>query len=512
MLKRAGQMFILLLVIGMSLMVPTYAEAKAPKGSQIAQLPVDGKTNVQIIQQLETEIAIWYAGEDFELVGEFEYFTLPRSVVKFDIDATLRAFQEQTKRTLSSFFMKKRNVQLPLVVTIDEDNMAVKEFRSRDYIDTDIIFDRIEEIASELGTDSIPISYVDEENIPFETVAEVELEIPKLSNAVLHFAVKELDDVIIEKKSTFSFIHAVDFPKAIGATSKEMSFLGTALYQLFLHSTFDIIERHQHVTVPNYAKAGLDAEVNVDQKKNLIVYNNDVISYKLDVNIEGDYVVASLLASPRERQTQYEQKEAEEIEQRTIYRYSRWVEPGDVQVVQDGEKGVTIETRRNYYDNNNMFLKSEVISKDVYLPIPRILLVSHEDPVEEEIDIEIEEEIDIESVEEQLNNVDNQLNNIADSVGFDWDDFDTNDINIIPTDQLAELKHEQARLEEMIVELEEMFLILEEALRDDLAEQRKLLEDYYDEMLEKYDQFLESLLQDTGENGIEDEEEVEEDA
>ena len=107
-----------------------------------------------------------------------------------------------------------------------------------------------------------------------------------LSNAVLTYAIDELNGFIIEPDDTFSFLQTVTFPEALTTTTNEVSFLATALYSLFLQTNFDIVERNSGLTVPSYAEPGLDVVVNDKEEKDLVVVNPNSISYKIEISLK----------------------------------------------------------------------------------------------------------------------------------------------------------------------------------------------------------------------------------
>lgn len=479
---------LIITILLLTAIIPKTAIAKAPAGSMIGNVHVAGQEAEQIEQSLEVEIALWQSKDDLILTSDFENLTIPREVIIFDIDATISEFQERTKRKLTSFFMKPKNVHIPLHVSIDENHDAIQNVKELSYIDTDTMLLRLKEVASELNDMELSIVYFDESNIPMENVVEVSLNIPSLSNAVINYAIDKLDGAVIGADETFSFLHAVEFPEAILATEKEMSFIGSALYELFLQANFDIVERHAHERVPGYTEAGLDARISEEEERDLVAHNRDDVSYKVSLERKGEALHVALQSTAPKASYEYEKVKEEEIEQRTIYRYSKDLEPGEQQVIQAGKKGLTVETRRNEYSENNVFIDYEVISKDVYLPIPAIILMSSE----EESD-EADETVDGEDLDESLDELEESLDDFDDF--FEWDDPDSPDgdsINIVPIDQLEALKEEQKKLRNMIDELAEIFELLDEQMNESLKEQQEK----FDELFKLYDSLLEQLLND----------------
>src|SRR5690606_35145052 len=126
--------------------------------------------------------------DEIKFQSDYETFYIPRSAVTFDINGTIQRINEQTKRKLTNFFIRPKNVQVPLIVQINEEETALKQLKELDYIDYDATIQQLKLFASELRDEAVPLIYVDENNLPFELVKEVEREIPDyMSNTVISY-------------------------------------------------------------------------------------------------------------------------------------------------------------------------------------------------------------------------------------------------------------------------------------------------------------------------------------
>src|SRR5690625_3671587 len=320
--RNIFQMVVVNMLILILFITPVHTEAagKMPDGSTIANISIEKMSDSEVKKKLETELTIWQSGEDINLLSDFEQFTIPRSVFEFDIDATINQFNDRTKRTFTSLFMRQKNVQIPLQVTIDEKHEAIQNLKERDYINFAETIASLEANASQLEGSDIQIIYIEGKDIPLETIAEVELKTPNLSNAVLNYAIDELENYVIGPEEHFSLLETVVFPENLTKSNKELNFLGTALYSLFLQTNFTIVERHANVRLPAYAEPGIDASVSVKENKDLIVVNPTKLSYKLEVERKNDILSVALKSSKSDITYQYELENVREIKQRTIYR------------------------------------------------------------------------------------------------------------------------------------------------------------------------------------------------
>lgn len=479
---------VIMSVIILSLPINVAAASKMPDGSMIANISVENKTENEISQLLENEIALWKEGEDITLKSDFELIMLPHSAVQFDIHTTINQLKEKTKRTFSNFFLGQKNVHIPLSVQVDEENEAIQALKKFDHIDLDSTLTNVEEMASRLENSPATLTYIEGKEIPLETIASVEMKIPSLSNAVLTYAIDELNGFIIEPDDTFSFLQTVTFPEALTTTTNEVSFLATALYSLFLQTNFDIVERNSGLTVPSYAEPGLDVVVNDKEEKDLVVVNPNSISYKIEISKTNDHLHAELKGFPEETTYQYETKNVEEIKQRTLYRYSKKLKAGEQKILQEGQKGKTVEVHRLRYSANNTFIDAERISKDVYLPVPRVVLVSTTE------EVPIEEQASTEDMEEGMNELEQDMNDLDEELNDDL--APDTPIQIIPIDQLEELLKQQAELQEKIIEMEEKMKRFELTVEEDMEGRQKKLDQRFTELKEQYEKLLEYLLED----------------
>src|SRR5699024_3586353 len=198
---------------------------------------------------------------------------------------------------------------------------SVQSLRKKDYVDAETTLTDAEFVASELEDDEVNVTYRNEEDIPFEVISEVTIDSSKISDSVLNKVLHDLHGYVIPANEWFTILHDMILDDELTYSTKEASMIASSLYELFLTSNFDIVDRHKHSFPPANSKAGLDAFV--DRKKNtdLSVVNSNDIAFVLETFKQDDELVVTLNAASHGFTYEYDQ-EKENIGSRTLFRYS----------------------------------------------------------------------------------------------------------------------------------------------------------------------------------------------
>lgn len=190
-----------------------------------------------------------------------------------------------------------------------------------------------------------------------------------------------------------------------------------------------------------------------------------------------------------ENNYQYEVTQIEEIEPRTIYRYSNKLDPGEQEIIQHGQKGEKVIVERLIY-KNKVFVDSESISEEVYLPVPEIIVVSaQEEPVSEGSDIEGDSEsIELDDmISDELDERSGEMRNVADEIDerIANGKFDDEDDSLYSSLLLVDFLEEFETFKEQIDEYDKRLEQIERELDTNLSEEYSNLIDYQKE-IEKY--------------------------
>lgn len=438
------------------------AASKAPKGTEIAHISVADMTKKEVQEKIEKSITVWKTGKPLLIKNDFEKIEIPRTAFTFDTDQTFEELEVQTKRQLTNFFIKPKNTQLSLIVTLDEDDLAVQYLLDQTHIDTELIKQQLLETAEDLGNNQIALSYTDEDAIPFKTIAEAEMTFEDLPEHIIQKAAAELDGMIVEPETALSYLNDVDI-YALLIDAKENTTAAGGLYQLFLKTNFEIAERHIMQHQSTESEPGTEAYVNKKSNEDLIVYNPNDVAFIIKAKQSADTIKLTLQSTYDESSHKYDVT-TEEIDYRTLYRYSHDLSVGTENVIQQGEQGLDVKTNRLRYDQNKVFEGSDLLAHDIYLPVPRIILTSSKVEVSDDVGSEDDAHED----------------------ALDESEEDASEETIDETEDMLDYSEPQIELdEEQLEELEQ--LMLEEFLQP-----VKELKDNYTSLTEQLEEMKQS--------------------
>lgn len=390
-LKYIGPFVFFVIIIVLSTYSPAEASGKISQGSTIANIPLEGATSEEAINILTENITTWYAEDVFLLTSDYETIEIPRSAFQFEIDATVEQLSEKMKRDWRNLFIKQKNVHLPLIVTMNE--TALPDMP--DYIDQESTLESALAVAENLGEQAVSIEYATDPEELLETIAQTTLTVPDIHDTVTDHFIGQVNGIVIPALESFSYIDSVSLVDTIRIMNDEgieidwdmqpeMSFIATGIYDLALQTDLEVLERHSQRTVPNYTEAGVEARVDYQIDKDLLVYNPNSYAYFIDAEREGDEVTFTLEALSTETARPYTTERRDDVEARTIYRFSRTLPYGTSEVLQSKRDGYYIDV----YDEEELEKAGEneevePIQSDYYPPRHEVILVSSADEPEE---------------------------------------------------------------------------------------------------------------------------------
>jgi len=151
--------------------------------------------------------------------------------------------------------------------------------------------------------------------------------------------------------------------------------VSSTLYNAALLAGFEIVERRPHSRVSGYIQAGRDATVyypTID----LRFRNRLEAPVMLSLQVEGNKLYAAVLGDPRARRlVEVTTRTISTLAPKTDHILDATLPSGKEVVEQEPETGLIVETLRKVFTGDGVQVSEEVLSRDVYPPVNRILRV-----------------------------------------------------------------------------------------------------------------------------------------
>ncbi|QPQ36731.1 VanW family protein [Lysinibacillus sp. JNUCC-52] len=300
--------------------------------------------------------------------------TVDPKMLVFDVASSVAEYRTLTDKPWFAFWEGKRTVHLPLQVIGDE--QLIKQLESMGVWEAETTLNEVIAQASYLNKHSIEATVADTTSMEAERLALSIEQIPTNAKGVLAL-VNTLNDYIIAPNEPFSLLNVLG-EKVEEANSEGVNFVASLIYHTVLQTEFEILERHAQDKKMDYLQQGLDAAVNSVLNKDLQFINYATQPTKLKLMIENDTLKVELLAQTKEKEITVRVSKDKIVQPRIITRYSKDLAMGQEEILQNGQEGVRVEVYRSIVENG--ISREELVSRDYYAPINRIVVQSSRQP------------------------------------------------------------------------------------------------------------------------------------
>ncbi len=300
--------------------------------------------------------------------------TVDPKLLVFDVASSMAEYRTLTDKPWFAFWEGKRTVHLPLQVIGDE--QLTKQLESMGVWEAETTLNEVIAQASYLNKHSIEATVADTTSMEAERLALSIEQIPTNAKGVLAL-VNTLNDYIIAPNEPFSLLNVLG-EKAEEANNEGLNFVASLIYHTVLQTEFEILERHAQDKKMDYLQQGLDAAVNRALNKDLQFINYATQPTKLKLMIENDSLKVELLAQNKEKEITVRVSKDKIVQPRIITRYSKDLAMGQEEIIQNGQEGVRVEVYRSIVENGSS--REELVSRDYYAPINRIVVQSSRQP------------------------------------------------------------------------------------------------------------------------------------
>ncbi len=363
---------VVLLAIWLPNLIIDRALAKGD-GSTIGGVLVKNLDEDAIEVAIQEAIRVWQ-DTPITVEGGGVTATVDPKLLVFDVASSVAEYRTLTDKPWFAFWEGKRTVHLPLQVIGDE--QLTKQLESMGVWEAETTLNEVIAQASYLNKHSIEATVADTTSMEAERLALSIEQIPTNAKGVLAL-VNTLNDYIIAPNEPFSLLNVLG-EKAEEANNEGVNFVASLIYHTVLQTEFEILERHAQDKKMDYLQQGLDAAVNSVLNKDLQFINYATQPTKLKLMIENDSLKVELLAQTKEKEITVRVSKDKIVQPRIITRYSKDLAMGQEEIIQNGQEGVRVEVYRSIVENG--ISKEELVSRDYYAPINRIVVQSSRQP------------------------------------------------------------------------------------------------------------------------------------
>lgn len=335
-----------------------------PPGTMIASVSIGGLTDEEAEVKLVVETESWKNNTSFKFIYFDEMVEIEAAEIEFFITESLQLVDKgfgDLYANLPDHILLEAIEAFSYPIPMAELNQKEIKERVRSHIVT-------------LTNSAVYIDineYIDSNENQVGVVATAKISNLESTLQLAEWTLK-LNDFVVDAEAAFSLLETMNEVNALPTEGESLNLIATVLYQLFLETNFQIVERHSGLTLPSNTPVGLNAVVRPD-KADFIVENKNYYPYTLKLSFQNNELNASLtgLAFPYKYTPII--KDERVIEPRKIVHFSAARRIGDKQVINNGEKGFFAEVYRQVRNRQTeQLLHEQFLFEDFYPPVHEV--------------------------------------------------------------------------------------------------------------------------------------------
>lgn len=339
------------------------------QGSTIGGMEIGNLKGEELKSALTNRVNEWYA-QNLTVSGGDSSIEVSSSTFQFDIESTVNQYEENYRKPWYAFWKSDTTVHLPLTVFPSE--VVKDEIAGISSWDIDATYSNVELAASYLKADEVEAVVIDTSGLEIDRIS-LSLEAMPEGAMGINELILALNDTVIDPLMPFSIIEQLG--DSINLANREaINFVASNIYNAAVHVNSEILERHSQNEIPSYLKPGLEAKVDVLANEDLKFVNLSTQPIVLKLSMDEGKLMTEVYTPAMETEVSVTVAEDEEIQPRTITRYSKDLAIGQTKQVQQGEKGLRVSVYRTVYD------EQKLVSNDYYPPVDRIIVKSSQQP------------------------------------------------------------------------------------------------------------------------------------
>ena len=366
---------IALLIVLLSIWIPNFIVSSAASadnnavGSTIGGIETSDLKGEELKALLTNAVNDWYK-QSLTVTGGGTSIEVSSSTFQFDIESTVANYENQVHKSWFAFWKDTPTVHLPLIVFPSE--IVKNEISNVSSWDTDLTYNNVQLNAAYLKTDPVEAVVIDVSVLETDRISLSVEPMPEGAMGINEL-VLALHETVIEPQTTFSMIEKIGDTMNL-ANREAINFVASNLYNAALNINAEILERHSQNEIPSYLKPGLEAKVDVLANEDLKFANSSSNPVVLKLIMEEGNLKTEVYTPAKETEVDVTVSQDEEIQPRTITRYSADLAIGQTEQLQEGAKGLRVSVYRTAFD------EQKLVSRDYYPPVDRIIVKSSKQP------------------------------------------------------------------------------------------------------------------------------------
>lgn len=368
---KVGILTILVVLVAYIISPIPFTAADSDSSSTIGRVKVSGLTEEEMKTALLEAVGEWQSAP-LTVTGDGWVVELDPAQVVFDIDASIASYEQQAKKPWFAFWQKERSVQLPLIIESDGDwQERIREVGAWAF---DATYYNVRNAASYLSKTALEAEVVTVDTANFDRIA-LEMQPVPVTAVGVEAIMARLNNYTVHEGQVFSYIEALE-ETMDEANNDAHNFVASMLYSVALKMNSEIFERTSQNVVPPYLEPGIEAVVNRNRSQDLQFLNTTSNAVELRLSFDYDQLKVEAFGISDEVAGIQVVRDAD-VAPRVIERYSKNLSPGDELVMTEGQAGMRVTVLRF----SSTSPEGEVMSKDFYPPVHRVVLKSAQQPV-----------------------------------------------------------------------------------------------------------------------------------
>ncbi len=366
---------IALLVVLLSTWIPNFIVSSAASAdnnavaSTIGEIETGDLKGEELKALLTNAVNDWYT-QNLTVAGGGTSIEVSSSTFQFDIESTVANYENQVHKSWFAFWKDTPTVHLPLIVFPSE--IVKNEISNVSSWDTDSTYNNVQMNASYLKTDPVEAVVIDVSVLETDRISLSVEPIPEGAMGINEL-VLALNETVIEPQTAFSMIEKLGDTMNL-ANREAINFVASNLYNAALNINAEVLERHSQNEIPSYLKPGLEAKVDAFVNEDLKFANSSSNPVVLKLIMEEGNLKTEVYTPAKDTEVDVTVSQDEEIQPRTITRYSEDLAIGQTEQLQEGAKGLRVSVYRTAFD------EQKLVSRDYYPPVDRIIVKSSIQP------------------------------------------------------------------------------------------------------------------------------------